>query len=237
MARQASVTRIERGRRFWRRRQTRTTPALRTTARHPSRGPTGSCRSLASRRSVAPVEAATAAASEQWTFAQEADRDRLAALQLLWATAGARSPNRAIDFGEDAATERVLRGRLQRRPRDRRLTAASLPRLLLRARPKWALLLRDLLAEALLVTRHLGAVRRTAGLGLHRPEQRLRRAASNSPTGSVRHGRSGPDRPRPRRLERVTVDHLMARKRRTTGSRRGCWCRRRGGRGRRSRHS
>jgi hypothetical protein len=51
------------------------------------------------------MEAATAM-REPWTFAQKAIVV-LAALQLLWATAGLIAEP-SIDFGEDAVTERVL---------------------------------------------------------------------------------------------------------------------------------
>jgi len=51
------------------------------------------------------MEAATAT-RQQWTFAQKAIVV-LAALQLLWATAGLIAEP-SIDFGEDAVTERVL---------------------------------------------------------------------------------------------------------------------------------
>ncbi len=49
---------------------------------------------------------AAAATREPWTFAQKAIVV-LAALQLLWATAGLIAEP-SIDFGEDAVTERVL---------------------------------------------------------------------------------------------------------------------------------
>lgn len=49
---------------------------------------------------------AAAVSRQQWTFAQKAIVV-LAALQLLWATAGLIAEP-SIDFGEDAVTERVL---------------------------------------------------------------------------------------------------------------------------------
>jgi Domain of unknown function (DUF4383) len=92
---------------------------------------------------------AAAAAREPWTFAQKAVVV-LAALQLLWATAGLIAQP-SIDFGEDAVTERVLWVDFNG------VHALSgyllfLPAFYFALRPKWALYYAIYVAAALILT-------------------------------------------------------------------------------------
>jgi len=94
------------------------------------------------------MEAATAT-RERWTFAQWAIVV-LAALQLLWATAGLIAEP-SIDFGEDAVTERVLGVDFNG------VHAISgfllfLPAFYFAQRPKWALYYAIYVAAALILT-------------------------------------------------------------------------------------
>jgi len=95
-----------------------------------------------------PMEAATVT-REPWTFAQKAIVV-LAALQLLWATAGLIAEP-SIDFGEDAVTERVLGVDFNG------VHALSgfllfLPAFYFALRPKWALYYAIYVAVALIST-------------------------------------------------------------------------------------
>lgn len=92
---------------------------------------------------------AAAVSRQQWTFAQKAIVV-LAALQLLWATAGLIAEP-SIDFGEDAVTERVLGVDFNG------VHAISgfllfLPAFYFALRPKWALYYAIYVAVALIVT-------------------------------------------------------------------------------------
>jgi len=92
---------------------------------------------------------AAAVPRQQWTFAQKAIVV-LAALQLLWATAGLIAEP-SIDFGEDAVTERVLGVDFNG------VHAISgfllfLPAFYFALRPKWALYYAIYVAGALIVT-------------------------------------------------------------------------------------
>lgn len=92
---------------------------------------------------------AAAERREQWTFAQKAIVV-LAALQLLWATAGLIAEP-SIDFGEDAVTERVLGVDFNG------VHAISgfllfLPAFYFALRPKWALYYAIYVAGALIST-------------------------------------------------------------------------------------
>jgi uncharacterized protein DUF4383 len=92
---------------------------------------------------------AAAATREPWTFAQKAIVV-LAALQLLWATAGLIAEP-SIDFGEDAVTERVLGVDFNG------VHALSgfllfLPAFYFALRPKWALYYAIYVAGALILT-------------------------------------------------------------------------------------
>jgi hypothetical protein len=94
------------------------------------------------------MEAATVT-REPWTFAQKAIVV-LAALQLLWATAGLIAEP-SIDFGEDAVTERVLGVDFNG------VHALSgfllfLPAFYFALRPKWALWYAIYVAGALIAT-------------------------------------------------------------------------------------
>jgi hypothetical protein len=94
------------------------------------------------------MEAATVT-REPWTFAQKAIVV-LAALQLLWATAGLIAEP-SIDFGEDAVTERVLGVDFNG------VHALSgfllfLPAFYFALRPKWALYYAIYVAGALIAT-------------------------------------------------------------------------------------
>src|SRR5262245_46659951 len=91
----------------------------------------------------------TTATQERWTFAQWAIVV-LAALQLLWATAGLIAEP-SIDFGEDAVTERVLGVDFNG------VHAISgfllfLPAFYFAQRPKWALYYAIYVAAALILT-------------------------------------------------------------------------------------
>jgi uncharacterized protein DUF4383 len=92
---------------------------------------------------------AAAVQREPWTFAQKAIV-MLAALQLLWATAGLIAEP-SIDFGEDAVTERVLGVDFNG------VHALSgfllfLPAFYFALRPKWALYYAIYVAAALIST-------------------------------------------------------------------------------------
>jgi uncharacterized protein DUF4383 len=92
---------------------------------------------------------AAAVSRQQWTFAQKAIVV-LAALQLLWATAGLIAEP-SIDFGEDAVTERVLGVDFNG------VHALSgfllfLPAFYFALRPKWALYYAIYVAGALIST-------------------------------------------------------------------------------------
>ncbi len=92
---------------------------------------------------------AAATTREPWTFAQKAVVV-LAALQLLWATAGLIAEP-SIDFGEDAVTERVLGVDFNG------VHALSgfllfLPAFYFALRPKWALYYAIYVAAALIST-------------------------------------------------------------------------------------
>lgn len=92
---------------------------------------------------------AAAATREPWTFAQKAIVV-LAALQLLWATAGLIAEP-SIDFGDDAVTERVLGVDFNG------VHALSgfllfIPAFYFALRPKWALYYAIYVAGALILT-------------------------------------------------------------------------------------
>jgi hypothetical protein len=92
---------------------------------------------------------AAAVSRQQWTFAQKAIVV-IAALQLLWATAGLIAEP-SIDFGEDAVTERVLGVDFNG------VHAISgfllfLPAFYFALRPKWALYYAIYVAGALIST-------------------------------------------------------------------------------------
>lgn len=95
------------------------------------------------------MEAAAATTRERWTFAQWGVVV-LAALQLLWATAGLIAEP-SFDFGEDAVTERVLGVDFNG------VHALSgfllfLPAFYFALRPKWALYYAIYVAAALILT-------------------------------------------------------------------------------------
>ena len=180
-----------------------------------------------------PMEAATAA-REPWTFAQKAIVV-LAALQLLWATAGLIAEP-SIDFGEDAVTERVLGVDFNG------VHALSgfllfLPAFYFALRPKWALYYAIYVAGALIATGIWALFDDPAGLGLHLPQQLCRRHLPHRHRHRLRRRRVDPARPGSAATTHPTLTTPEGGQCRMRCSRTRCWCRRRGGRGRGSRRS
>jgi hypothetical protein len=150
---------------------------------------------LSSPDRVVPRMEASAAPRVGWTFAQKGIVV-LAAIQLVWALAGfVAEPN--FSLGENAPTERVLGIDFNGYHALAGLLLFA-PAFYFALDPWWAVFY-ALYADR---QRDLGDLRHPAGLGLHLPQQPLRRDLPPRFRSAVRNRRRHATRPRPRRLTR-----------------------------------